>query len=38
MIFPIGLPTFAEALRTGSEVFHIFKGALKKAATIQCRR
>jgi enolase len=30
MIFPIGLPTFAEALRTGSEVFHTLKGVLKK--------
>ncbi len=30
MIFPIGVPTFAEALRTGSEVFHTLKGVLKK--------
>ncbi|HVN49461.1 MAG TPA: phosphopyruvate hydratase [Bacteroidota bacterium] len=30
MIFPVGMPTFAEALRTGSEVFHTLKGVLKK--------
>jgi len=31
MIMPIGAPTFAEALRMGSEVFHTLKGALKGA-------
>jgi enolase len=30
MIFPLGAPTFAEALRTGAEVFHTLKGVLKK--------
>jgi enolase len=30
MIFPIGLPTFSEALRSGAEVFHTLKGVLKK--------
>ncbi|HVY18499.1 MAG TPA: phosphopyruvate hydratase [Bauldia sp.] len=31
MIAPIGAPTFAEALRWGSEVFHTLRGELKKA-------
>ena len=30
MIFPIGAPSFAEALRMGAEVFHTLKGVLKK--------
>jgi len=30
MIVPGGLPTFAEALRAGSEVFHALKAVLKK--------
>jgi enolase len=30
MIFPLGLPTFAEALRSGAEIFHNLKGVLKK--------
>jgi enolase 1/2/3 len=30
MIVPIGAPTFAEALRTGAEVFHALKSTLKK--------
>jgi enolase len=30
MIVPVGAPTFAEALRVGAEVFHAFKGTLKK--------
>src|SRR5512136_537845 len=30
MIFPLGAPTFAEALRMGAEVFHTLKGVLKK--------
>ena len=30
MIVPVGAPTFAEALRTGAEVFHALKGTLKK--------
>jgi enolase len=28
MLFPLGAPTFAEALRWGSEVFHALKGVL----------
>jgi enolase len=31
MIVPLGLPTFAEALRAGAEVFHALKSAIKKA-------
>jgi enolase len=31
MIVPLGLPSFAEALRAGSEVFHTLRGALKDA-------
>jgi enolase len=31
MIMPLGAPTFAEALRTGSEVFHALKKGLKDA-------
>jgi len=31
MIMPVGAPTFAEALRTGAEVFHTLKKALKDA-------
>jgi enolase len=30
MVFPVGLPTFAEALRAGAETFHALKGILKK--------
>ncbi|WP_394850388.1 phosphopyruvate hydratase [Pendulispora brunnea] len=30
MIVPAGLPTFEEALRAGTEVFHTLKGILKK--------
>lgn len=30
MIVPLGLPTFAEALRAGTEVFHALKASLKK--------
>ena len=30
MILPLGLPTFAEALRAGAEIFHTLKNALKK--------
>ena len=30
MILPRGLPTFAEALRCGTEIFHALKGVLKK--------
>jgi enolase len=29
MVLPIGLPTFAEALRAGVEIFHSLKGVLK---------
>ena len=31
MIMPAGLPTFAEGLRAGAEIFHTLKGELKKA-------
>ena len=31
MIMPIGAPSFAEALRSGVEVFHNLKGVLKKS-------
>ena len=31
MIMPVGAPTFAEGLRTGSEVFHTLKNALHDA-------
>jgi enolase len=31
MIMPIGAPTFADALRTGAEVFHALRKALKDA-------
>lgn len=31
MIMPIGAPTFAEALRMGSEIFHHLKSVLKKS-------
>src|SRR3954451_11996000 len=30
MVIPVGAPTFAEALRTGVEVFHALKSTLKK--------
>ena len=31
MVMPAGMPTFAEALRAGAEVFHTLRGILKKA-------
>jgi len=31
MIMPVGAPTFSEALRMGSEIFHNLKAVLKKA-------
>ncbi|MBN8944118.1 MAG: phosphopyruvate hydratase [Rhizobiales bacterium] len=30
MVLPVGAPTVAEAIRTGSEIFHTLKAALKK--------
>src|SRR5687767_572516 len=30
MIVPVGAPTFSEALRVGTEVFHVLKSVLKK--------
>jgi len=30
MVVPAGLPTFAEALRAGAEIFHALRGLLKK--------
>ncbi len=31
MIMPVGAPSFAEALRTGAEIFHTLRSALKQA-------
>jgi len=31
MVMPVGMPTFAEALRAGAEIFHTLRGILKKA-------
>src|SRR5476649_2041017 len=31
MIMPVGAPTFAEAVRAGSEIFHTLRGGLKSA-------
>jgi enolase len=31
MVMPLGAPTFAEALRTGTEIFHALRSILKKA-------
>jgi enolase len=31
MVMPLGLPTFAEALRAGTEIFHSLRAILKKA-------
>jgi enolase len=31
MVMPIGLPSFSEALRAGTEIFHALRGILKKA-------
>jgi len=30
MVMPVGLPTFAEALRAGAEIFHALRASLKK--------
>ena len=30
MVMPVGTPSFAEALRTGAEIFHALRGILKK--------
>jgi enolase len=30
MVLPVGMPTFAEALRAGTEIFHALKSVLKK--------
>jgi enolase len=30
MVMPVGLPTFGEALRAGTEIFHALRGILKK--------
>jgi enolase len=30
MVMPLGLPSFAEALRAGAEIFHTLRGLLKK--------
>ncbi len=31
MVMPVGLPTFAEALRAGTEIFHALRSILKRA-------
>jgi enolase len=31
MVVPVGMPTFAEALRAGTEIFHALRAILKKA-------
>jgi enolase len=31
MVMPVGLPTFAEALRAGTEIFHALRAILKKS-------
>jgi enolase len=31
MVMPVGAPTFSEALRTGTEIFHALRSILKKA-------
>jgi enolase len=31
MVMPVGLPTFSEALRAGTEIFHALRALLKKA-------
>ena len=31
MVMPVGMPTFAEALRCGTEIFHALRAILKKA-------
>jgi len=31
MVVPVGMPTFAEALRAGTEIFHALRSILKKA-------
>ena len=31
MVMPLGMPTFAEALRAGAEIFHALRSILKKA-------
>ena len=31
MVMPVGLPTFSEALRAGTEIFHALRSILKKA-------
>jgi len=31
MVMPVGVPTFAEALRAGAEIFHALRAILKKA-------
>jgi enolase len=30
MVFPLGMPTFGDALRAGAEIFHTLRGILKK--------
>ncbi|MBI2829293.1 MAG: phosphopyruvate hydratase [Acidobacteria bacterium] len=36
MVMPVGFPTFAEALRAGTEIFHALRSILKKAGHSTC--
>ena len=39
MVMPVGAPSFAEAVRTGAEIFHALRGILKGRGQIdRCRR
>ena len=38
MVMPVGAPTFAEALRTGAEIFHCAARVAEKARTVDRRR
>jgi len=38
MVMPLGAPTFAVALRWGTETFHALKGILKKKGVRHQRR
>ena len=38
MVMPVGAPSFAEALRTGAEIFHALRGILKARGQIDRRR
>ena len=38
MVMPVGAPSFAEAVRTGAEIFHTLRGILKKKGLLDRRR